>query len=247
MTPPAFLALWNGVLPGRTAEYEAWHSQEHVPERLGAPGFRAARRYRAADGSGYFTLYELDELEALDTADYMALVRHPTPWSARMRQTLTEFRRMPCRTLAAERFGKGGAVATLRIAAQGGEELASLRHLLNQALAEGRILGFMLGEAAQIGQSYEAFPQAKPPQPETLLFAEGTEVAGLLAVVQECRRALDGCQSEAGFWQLLQLLERGELREPELRRQAPREDLRLRWSTSGGSEASDEGVRPSSS
>jgi hypothetical protein len=239
MTPPAFLALWNGVVPGREAEYEAWHSLEHVPERLGAPGFRAARRYRAENGSDYFTLYELDGLEALDTAEYMALVRDPTPWSAKMRRALTAFRRLPCRTLAAERFGQGGAVATLRIAAQDGGALPLLRRLLDQALAEGRILGFMLGEAARIGQSYEAFPHAQLPRSETLLFVEATEMREVQAVIQEFRETLDEYRCEARFWRLLQLLERSELREPHLRRQASREDLRIRWNTPDETIASD--------
>lgn len=239
MTPPAFLALWNGVLPGWEVEYEAWHSMEHVPERLGAPGFRAARRYRAEDGSGYFTLYELDGLEALDTAEYMALVRDPTPWSAKMRKTLTAFRRQPCRTLATERFGRGGAVATLRIAAGKGEAWPLLRRSLDQAMAQGCILGFMLGEAAQIGLSYEAFPDAQAPRPETLLFVEATEISGLQAVVQECQGTLNEHRCEAGFWRLLQLLERGELREPHLSRQGSREDLRVRWNTPDQVVASD--------
>ena len=233
MTPPAFLALWNGVVPGREAEYETWHSQEHVPERLGAPGFRAACRYRAEDGGGYFTIYELDNLEALDTADYMSLVRDPTPWSTAMRKTLTAFRRLPCETLAAERFGRGGAVATLRIPEVKEEALPLLRRPLTQALAEGSILGFMLGQAAQVGQSYEAFPDAQPPQRETLLFVEATEVGGLQAIIQECQKALNEDQSQAGFWRLLQILERADLRDPHSNRQGSRQDLHVQWSTIG--------------
>lgn len=35
----AFLALWNDFDPGRDAEYNCWHTFEHVP-----PGATAARR-----------------------------------------------------------------------------------------------------------------------------------------------------------------------------------------------------------
>ena len=41
----AFLALWNGIdRPEARAEYEAWHAFEHVPERVGLPGFEYGRR-----------------------------------------------------------------------------------------------------------------------------------------------------------------------------------------------------------
>jgi hypothetical protein len=53
-----FLALWNDFDPAREAEYECWHTFEHVPERVGIPGFLSGRRYRAAERSEsqYFTL-----------------------------------------------------------------------------------------------------------------------------------------------------------------------------------------------
>ena len=41
----AFLALWNDIAPAREADYARWHTQEHVPERVAATGFRGARRY----------------------------------------------------------------------------------------------------------------------------------------------------------------------------------------------------------
>lgn len=229
MTPLAFLALWNGVVPGRQAEYEAWHSMEHVPERLGAPGFRAARRYRAEGGDGYFTLYELDGLESLDTPDYLALVRDPTPWSARMRKTLTDFRRLPCRTVAAQRFGQGGAVATMRILAQEAATTARLRAIMGEAVKRGHTLGFTLGEAEQFGQSYEAFPQAPSPRSETLVVAEATEIDSLAPVIQACRELVGASRAEVGLWRLLQILGRSDLKDASLPRQMPRDDLRVQW------------------
>lgn len=67
----AFLALWNDIEPRRRAEYDDWHTFEHVPERVGIAGFVSGRRYVARErGEGrYFTLYELDGLGALEGAD----------------------------------------------------------------------------------------------------------------------------------------------------------------------------------
>lgn len=96
--PPAFLALWNDIDASRDADYERWHSLEHVPERVWTPGFIAGTRYVAtrADQARYFTLYDLETLAALTSAAYQDLVDHPTPWSASMRPAFANFLRKPC-------------------------------------------------------------------------------------------------------------------------------------------------------
>ena len=106
MTRPntqAFLALWNSISsPQLQPEYDTWHTFEHVPERVGLPGFIEARRYRSHEGGPsaqpprYFTCYWLASVEALATAQYREVFSHPTPWSARMRTELRDFFRLPC-------------------------------------------------------------------------------------------------------------------------------------------------------
>ncbi len=113
----AFLALWNDVEPARTAEYDAWHTFEHVPERVGIAGFLVGRRYVAAERATdrYFTRYDLDDIAALDSAGYADVVAHPTPWSRTMRPSLSNFVRLPCvRRLHAGR-GNGGALLTMQL------------------------------------------------------------------------------------------------------------------------------------
>lgn len=97
-TAKAFLALWNSISsPNLRTEYETWHSFEHVPERVGLPGFIEARRYRSINNpADYFTCYWLTSLEALATPGYRDVFTRPTPWSARMRGELRNFFRMPC-------------------------------------------------------------------------------------------------------------------------------------------------------
>lgn len=96
---PAFLALWNHISDaGRRHEYEQWHIFEHVPERVALPGFSGADRYRSLGAEqGYFTVYHLDDLSALESASYRDVFTNPTPWSARMRPVLSDFYRLPCR------------------------------------------------------------------------------------------------------------------------------------------------------
>jgi hypothetical protein len=52
----AFVA-WHGIAAGREAEYERWHSHEHMLERVSIPGFLRGRRYAATvEGPRYLVL-----------------------------------------------------------------------------------------------------------------------------------------------------------------------------------------------
>jgi hypothetical protein len=120
----AFLALWNDFEQGREAEYDEWHTREHVPERVAAPGFRMGRRYVAADHPvhRWFTLYDVEGLHAFETPEYRDLLANPTPWSARMRPGFRNMLRVPCREAGAAGQGVGAALAVLRLPA--GREVA---------------------------------------------------------------------------------------------------------------------------
>ncbi len=67
-------------------EFNAWYDTEHVPERLGIPGFESGVRYVSADrGRRYLALYDLSAVEVLDTPAYLARAGvNFTPWSKRV-------------------------------------------------------------------------------------------------------------------------------------------------------------------
>jgi len=111
----AFLALWNDIAPHREAEYEQWHTREHVPERVAVTGFHGARRYvnRADTAHRYFTLYEVTSAGAFEHAEYLDLVDHPTPWSASMRPDFRNIVRATCEVTASQGHGIGAAIAVL--------------------------------------------------------------------------------------------------------------------------------------
>jgi hypothetical protein len=113
----AFLALWNDLARGREAEYDTWHTREHVPERVAAPGFRSGRRYvcPAHPAHRWFTLYDVADLGCFETPVYLDLLDNPTPWSASMRPDFRNFLRVPCIELGAAGFGIGAALAVLRL------------------------------------------------------------------------------------------------------------------------------------
>jgi hypothetical protein len=107
-----FIALWNDIAPGRV-DYDAWHTIEHVPERLSVAGFLRAHRYVLCEGSlaRYFTIYALETLEVLDSEGYRRLVREPTAWTSGMRPDFRNFRRFVCRTRETKGLGVGGYTA----------------------------------------------------------------------------------------------------------------------------------------
>jgi hypothetical protein len=113
----AFLAIWHDIEPHGELEYNDWHTREHMPERVGIPGFHAGRRFVDwnLDRHRYFTLYETTTLDVLGSAAYRARLDAPTPWTHRVQPTFTNFVRAACRTTTSEGRGTGGALATIRV------------------------------------------------------------------------------------------------------------------------------------
>ena len=114
---PAFLAIWHDIEEQGELEYNDWHTREHMPERVGVPGFEAGRRFvdRSLDHHRYFTLYETATLDVLGSPAYRARLDAPTPWTHKVQPTFTNFVRSACRAAASEGRGTGGALATIRI------------------------------------------------------------------------------------------------------------------------------------
>lgn len=111
-----FLAMWHDIASEAEEEYNLWHTQEHMPERVGIPGFKVARRY--VDWNlklhRYFTLYEGQAIETFDSPDYIARLNAPTSWTQKMMPAFRNMVRGACRTVATAGTGIGGALATLR-------------------------------------------------------------------------------------------------------------------------------------
>ncbi len=151
----AFLALWNGIARAEVqSEYERWHSFEHVPERVGLPGFVQATRYRAvAQPLRYFTCYSLRTLAALDTPAYRDVFTHPTPWSARMRQVLCDFYRLPCVLGGAHGLGSASRLATVQWRSVAPDLPAQLNAWLQDRVRQGQAVRAEWG-VAPTGKDY---------------------------------------------------------------------------------------------
>lgn len=151
----SFLALWNGIASEQVqAEYESWHTFEHVPERVGLPGFVEATRYHCVEQPlRYFTYYSLRSLGALDTPEYRNVFTQPTPWSARMRLVLRDFYRLPCEVGGVHGQGTASQLATVLWRSESPDLADKLNTWLQALVWRGEAVRAEWG-AAPSGQDY---------------------------------------------------------------------------------------------
>ena len=175
----AFLALWNDVSAESDTEYNRWHTDEHVPERVGIAGFIAGRRYRSlAPGQHhYFTLYETETSAVFDSAAYLAVIERPTAWSASMRPLLKNVVRATCDTVASTGGVSGQAIACVRISAT---EQFDGRALTDACMALVGVSSAHLGQVrSSAPDAFEKWSNAH--EPTHVLLAEGVDEPTLRA------------------------------------------------------------------
>ena len=110
------LAIWNGVAPGYDAEFVEWHVKEHIPERVGVPGFLRGRRYVAVDGTpAYFNFYETESYQVLSSAPYLARLNDPTPWTRKVVSNFKDTSRTICDVAHSSGRGIGAWIETIQL------------------------------------------------------------------------------------------------------------------------------------
>jgi len=127
----AVVAIWNDVAAEGHDQFYEWHNHEHMPERVGIPGFLRGRRYRAIDAApAYFTLYEAQSTSVLTGPHYLERLNNPTPAT---RTVIPKyFRNMVrgvCNVRLSAGVGMGGSIVTLRFGAEPGRGAELERHL----------------------------------------------------------------------------------------------------------------------
>jgi hypothetical protein len=109
------VAIWHDLVPEARDEFYDWHNREHMPERVGIPGFRRGRRYiAAAGGPEFFNLYEADSAEVLGGQDYLNRLNAPTEWTRRVVPSFRNVARSICRVAYTAGVGQGGFMLTQR-------------------------------------------------------------------------------------------------------------------------------------
>jgi hypothetical protein len=111
------MAMWHDIAPESEDDYNAWHTIEHMPERLGIPGFLRGRRgvNWDLDRHRYLTVYESESLASLSSHAYLERLNNPTEWTSRVAPAFRNFLRVACETAHSVGNGVGGAIGTYRI------------------------------------------------------------------------------------------------------------------------------------
>jgi hypothetical protein len=108
------LAIWNGIKPEAEDDFVAWHVREHIPERVGLPGFLRGRRYVALDGHPkYFNFYETTSVVDLSSASYQARLNAPTAWTRQVVAHFLDTSRTICDVSWSIGLGEGGFIEAI--------------------------------------------------------------------------------------------------------------------------------------
>jgi len=109
------VCIWHDLLPEARDDFHQWHNREHMPERVGIPGFRRGRRYVAIAGTPeYFNLYEADSAEVLGGQDYLNRLNAPTEWTRQVVPSFRNVSRSICRVVYTDGVGQGAFMLTQR-------------------------------------------------------------------------------------------------------------------------------------
>lgn len=226
----AFLALWNSVeREGVAAEYEVWHTHEHVPERVGSPGFVEAVRYRSVgDATRFFTCYWLRSLAALSSAEYRELVAHPTPWSRRMRAELGHFVRLPCALSGSVGLSSARYLAALHLRERGEGAETGLQAFLARQLEQAGLVSAQWGRCHPADDFPIANQASRADAPSHVVLLQHSELPALRECVQDLMRELAPWVeplAEPDVFECLTQVRQSALKAPLTRRQPARADL----------------------
>jgi len=199
----AVVAIWNGIAPEARAQFYDWHTNEHMPERVGIPGFRRGRRYIAADADTapeFFTLYEADTMQVLQGSDYANRLNDPTPGT---RATTAQFRdtaRALSRVIVSHGPGLGGVLLTIRFDCDE-QHLPALRAMVRATAQAVRVVGthLCMGDAdASAIRTAETRDRTDIQVPPNLfIMVEATDTEALTDILQE--RTMAGAGARGPF------------------------------------------------
>lgn len=133
---PGLLVVWMNVEPSGADDFAEWYIRQHIPERVGVPGFRNGNRYRALEGSPHrgspehLAVYDTGAPDVLASAAYKERLNTPTEWTQRVMPMFRDTVRSACRVVAEQGTGLGGVLRTVRV-----EPGAGGREALREALA----------------------------------------------------------------------------------------------------------------
>lgn len=110
----AAIMMWCNIAPSQWSEFQRWHAQEHLLERVGVPGFlRGSRWHSRSRATGVLVIYELAHLQVFESPDYAERLNHPSPWTQRLMPSISEMVRTPSHVTV--QAGGGHAASLLKV------------------------------------------------------------------------------------------------------------------------------------
>ncbi len=193
------IAIWNGITDEGRAEFYAWHIHEHMPERVGIPGFRRGRRYIAADAAThpeFFTLYETETPQVTKGIDYANRLNAPTPWTRTATAAFRDTFRSLSQVVESRGPGMGVALLTVRFDI---DEIEALLPLIRAAADLPRVTGAHLcvadreASAVRTAESRGRTDIQEPPS--QFLMIEATDVAALAGAATDAALVAAGARN----------------------------------------------------
>ena len=207
----AVVAIWNDIPADTREQFYDWHINEHMPERVGIPGFRRGRRYIAIDAATrpeFFTLYELDTMQVAQGTDYANRLNDQTPATAHVTARFQNTFRALSRVLVSHGPGGGGVMLTIRFGCDDAH-IPALKALVRAAGQAARITGahFCQGDAAASSvRTVETRGRTDiQTPPDCFLMIEATDAEALSQIMLD--RAMTGAGATGPFERGLYRLE----------------------------------------
>lgn len=136
------LAVWNGMVEGEDEEFLEWHAREHIPERIGVPGFLRGRRYAAVEGEpAFFNFYEVEAPGVLTSTPYLRRLNDPTPWTGAVVAGFTDTLRTMCRVTESIGTGTGCHLDVIRFDTWSALATQAARVAVSEAASRRGIFG----------------------------------------------------------------------------------------------------------
>lgn len=219
------MVFWHDI-EGDDEDYNHWHAFEHMPERVGIPGFHRGRRYLAVEGGpAYFNMYETESAATLTSEAYLARLNSPTAWTTASLPKFRNSNRTLCRISASFGKGVGGALLTSQLAPAGGRAEALRDHLkgalLPDLVTRPGLVGAHLLEADEAASRMETAEKSLRDRPDEVadwvVLVEALDVPALKRLRDgelgdaALTRAGAGEIQNVAFYRLFHLLSESEL------------------------------------
>lgn len=191
----AAMLLSFDVAPEAVTEHDAWHTHEHLPERLSIPGFRRGTRWVALSGQPrYCVIYEVATLAVLTSPAYLERLNDPSPWTRKMMPFYRGMSRGLCAVTGSFGGGIGHAALLVRLTPPPEDATRLRRWLIEHALPglparPGIGSAHLLERAATPPMTREQRIRGADASPDWALVVTGYDEAALAALADS---GLDG-------------------------------------------------------